>query len=167
VRGLFGVRPSPALAVACCALAVALGGTSYAAVSLPANTVGTAQLKNGAVTAKKVRLHALLFSNLKSGQVLGSTITVVPPDASVAAGSFALQQVDCPSGYQALSGGVEVGNVTTVVVADSYPLIAGSPVLLGRPAGTDAAASGWHVAVKNTGSVAEPFKAVVICAASG
>jgi hypothetical protein len=32
------------------ALFVALGGTSYAAFSLPAGSVGTKQLKNGAVT---------------------------------------------------------------------------------------------------------------------
>jgi hypothetical protein len=43
-------RPSPALVVACLALAVALGGTSYAAVILPKNSVGTAQLKRGAVS---------------------------------------------------------------------------------------------------------------------
>lgn len=36
------------------ALFVALGGTSYAAMSLPANSVGTRQLRNGAVTAGKL-----------------------------------------------------------------------------------------------------------------
>jgi hypothetical protein len=46
--------PSPAMIVACVALFVALGGTSYAAVTLAANSVGTKQLKNGAVTAAKV-----------------------------------------------------------------------------------------------------------------
>jgi len=47
-------RPSPALVVALIALFVALGGTTYAATSLPANSVGTAQLKNGAVTKGKI-----------------------------------------------------------------------------------------------------------------
>ena len=37
------------------ALMVALGGTSYAAVNLPARSVGTPQLKNGAVTFKKIQ----------------------------------------------------------------------------------------------------------------
>src|SRR4051812_26985527 len=41
-------------AVAYLALAVALGGTSYAAVSLPANSVGTPQLKAHAVTLSKI-----------------------------------------------------------------------------------------------------------------
>src|SRR3954467_4850936 len=42
-------------AVAYVALFVALGGTSYAAVNLPKNSVGTKQLKNNAVTSTKVR----------------------------------------------------------------------------------------------------------------
>jgi hypothetical protein len=41
-------------AVAYLALFVALGGTSYAALSLPANSVGTRQIRNGAVTTKKI-----------------------------------------------------------------------------------------------------------------
>jgi hypothetical protein len=46
--------PSPALVVSVIALFIALGGTTYAATSLPANSVGTAQLKNGAVTTVKI-----------------------------------------------------------------------------------------------------------------
>jgi hypothetical protein len=56
-------RPSPGFVVACLALAVALGGTGYAAVVLPANSVGTKQLRNGAVVAAKVKPHSLLPSN--------------------------------------------------------------------------------------------------------
>src|SRR3954452_12823168 len=37
------------------ALFIALGGVSYAAVKLPARSVGTKQLKNGAVTSEKIR----------------------------------------------------------------------------------------------------------------
>jgi hypothetical protein len=40
--------------VAYLALFVALGGTGYAAVNLPAGSVGTRQLHDGAVTAKKL-----------------------------------------------------------------------------------------------------------------
>ena len=47
-------RPSPALVVSIVALLVAMGGTSYAAFSLPNNSVGTQQLKHGAVTPGKV-----------------------------------------------------------------------------------------------------------------
>jgi len=41
-------------AVAYLALFVALGGTGYAAVNLPAGSVGTRQLRNGAVTPAKL-----------------------------------------------------------------------------------------------------------------
>jgi hypothetical protein len=47
-------RPSPALAVSTIALLVASGGTSYAAFTLPRNSVGTRQIKNKAVTLPKI-----------------------------------------------------------------------------------------------------------------
>jgi hypothetical protein len=62
-------RPSPALVVASLALAVALGGTGYAAISLPTNSVGTAQLKNGAVIAAKVKRGTLRATNFAPGQL--------------------------------------------------------------------------------------------------
>jgi hypothetical protein len=40
--------------VATLALFLALGGVGYAAIKLPKNSVGTKQLKNGAVTGKKI-----------------------------------------------------------------------------------------------------------------
>jgi hypothetical protein len=46
-------------AAATIALFVALGGTSYAALSLPAGSVGTKQLKNGAVTKAKLARGAV------------------------------------------------------------------------------------------------------------
>src|SRR5215208_5451017 len=52
-------RPSPALVVACIALLVALSGTGYAAVVLPRASVGTIQLKNGAVNSLKVKDSSL------------------------------------------------------------------------------------------------------------
>ena len=62
------LRPSPALVISLIALFVALSGTGYAALnSLPKNSVGTKQLKNGAVTAAK----------LKYGQTLPSGKTEV------------------------------------------------------------------------------------------
>jgi hypothetical protein len=43
------VRFSPAMFVACLALTVALGGVSYAAVSLPKNSVTSKQVKDGSL----------------------------------------------------------------------------------------------------------------------
>jgi hypothetical protein len=51
--------PSPALVISLIALFVALGGTTYAATSLAKNSVGTAQLKNGAVTKAKISKKAV------------------------------------------------------------------------------------------------------------
>ena len=46
-------------AIALIALFVALGGTAYAVAELPAHSVGTRQLRHGAVTNGKVRAHTL------------------------------------------------------------------------------------------------------------
>jgi len=62
-------RPSPAIVIACVALLLALGGVSWAATALPPNSVGTAQLKNNAVTSSKVKNHSLLRADFKSGQI--------------------------------------------------------------------------------------------------
>ena len=51
------------------ALIVALGGTSYAATMLPADSVGTSQLKASAVTSGKVKDGALLRKDFKAGQL--------------------------------------------------------------------------------------------------
>jgi hypothetical protein len=53
--------PSPALAISLIALFVALSGTGYAAFRLPKNSVGTSQLKNGAVTNKKVAKKLIVY----------------------------------------------------------------------------------------------------------
>ena len=62
-------KPSPALIVACIALAVALSGTGYAVTALPRGSVGTAQLKSNAVTSQKVKNGSLLRGDFKSGQL--------------------------------------------------------------------------------------------------
>jgi hypothetical protein len=63
------------------ALFVALGGVSYAAVSLPRNSVGSAQIRNGqvknadlarnSVSSAKVKNGSLLASDFKVGQLPG------------------------------------------------------------------------------------------------
>lgn len=58
--------PSPALVISLIALFVALGGTTYAATSLPRNSVGTKQLKKGAVTKAKINKKTL--TQLKGNQ---------------------------------------------------------------------------------------------------
>jgi hypothetical protein len=62
-------RPSPATAISLVALFVALGGTSYAAITLPRNSVGATQLKRNAVTSSKVKDGTLLKKDFKKGQL--------------------------------------------------------------------------------------------------
>lgn len=62
-------RISPAMVVACLALLIGLGGTGYAALTLPANSVGTLQLKANAVTSTKVKNGSLLKADFKAGQI--------------------------------------------------------------------------------------------------
>ena len=62
-------RPSPAMVVACLALGISLSGVSYAAAVLPRSSVGTVQLKTGAVTSLKVKNGSLLGADFKVGQL--------------------------------------------------------------------------------------------------
>ena len=62
-------RPSPSLVLAFVALLVALGGTSYAAITLPKNSVGTKQLKRNAVTAAEIKSGAVTGPDIRKGAV--------------------------------------------------------------------------------------------------
>lgn len=62
-------RLSPSLVISCAALFVALGGTGYAVVVLPANSVGTKQLKKNAIVSGKVRDRSLRAQDFAPGQI--------------------------------------------------------------------------------------------------
>jgi len=63
------------MVVACLALLVALGGTSVAAVqALAPNSVGTTQLRAGAVTTPKIRTRNVTGSKLSLNAVTGATV---------------------------------------------------------------------------------------------
>jgi hypothetical protein len=57
--------PSPALAIALLALFVALGGTGYAALALPKNSVGSNQIRKGAVKNPKIASNAVTGAKVK------------------------------------------------------------------------------------------------------
>jgi hypothetical protein len=69
VKALRAVRPTPSMVIASIALLVALAGTGYAAITLPRNSVGTAQLKNDAVITTKVKNHSLLRVDFAPNQI--------------------------------------------------------------------------------------------------
>jgi hypothetical protein len=106
-RGLARRLPSPAMAVALAALFVSLAGTSYAAFALAPGSVGTAQLKNGAVTGPKLAggavksvPYARTARGLAEVQVTasGSPLTLGP-------GMDETYAPTCEAGWAAISGG--------------------------------------------------------------
>ena len=58
--------PSPALVISLIALFVALGGTSYAAITLPRNSVGAKQLRKNAVTAVKIKKGSVTAAKINT-----------------------------------------------------------------------------------------------------
>jgi hypothetical protein len=79
-------RPAPSFFVAVAALCLALGGgVGYAAGSLPHHSVGPAQLKKNAVTAKAIKADAVTGDKVADGSLGG---------ADLAAGSVTGTQVD-------------------------------------------------------------------------
>jgi hypothetical protein len=68
-------RPSPAMAISLVALFMSLGGVGYAATQLPDNSVGTAQLKNNAVTYQKIEPNSVGKVRLADGGVINSKLS--------------------------------------------------------------------------------------------
>jgi hypothetical protein len=62
------------MVVAVTALVFAVGGTSYAALSLPAGSVGTKQLKRGAVTTNKIHSRAVTGAKVAVNSLTGLNI---------------------------------------------------------------------------------------------
>jgi hypothetical protein len=69
-------RPSPALVVSIIALIVALGGTSYAAFSVPRDSVGSRQLRKNAVTTKKIANGAVTGAKIAKGTITARQINI-------------------------------------------------------------------------------------------
>jgi hypothetical protein len=69
-------------AIALAALFIALAGTSYAAIAIPANSVGTKQLRKHAVTNNKIAKHAVSASNLDPRSIAGHVVMWAKVSAS-------------------------------------------------------------------------------------
>ncbi len=95
MKHLLRLRPSPAMVIACIALTVALGGTSYAAIKLPRNSVGTKQLKTNAVTGPKVKANAITGAD-----VLESSLAEVPSAATAATATTATTATNATNATQ-------------------------------------------------------------------
>jgi hypothetical protein len=67
-------RPSPSLVISILALVVALGGSAYAAINLPKNSVGAKQIKRNAVTRAKIKKNAINGAKVKRKSLTGADI---------------------------------------------------------------------------------------------
>jgi hypothetical protein len=81
-------RPSSSMIVAFMALIVSLGGTGYAAITLPKNSVGAKQIKRNAIRSKHIKRNAVTGSKVR--------------DASLFRNDFAPRQL--PAGPQGPPG---------------------------------------------------------------
>jgi hypothetical protein len=170
-------RPSPALVIALIALFVALGGTGYAALKLPKNSVGTKQLKNNAVTGVKVKNGSLTSSDFKLGQIPAGpqgpqgpqgaqgvqgvpgpvNVTFVQGDATTvfSGGDQEFAEADCPSGTVPSGGGVFSSGGSDMNVNSSFPT--------GANGTSPAQPNAWGAFVNNNGASDETAFAYAIC----
>jgi hypothetical protein len=153
--------PSPAMVVACLALAISLSGAAYAvSTALPRNSVGTVQLKNSAVNSAKVRNATLRAADFAPGQIprgpQGPAGPAGPPGASgwqVISGSGPSnssspksQQQDCPAGKRSIGGGaVLTGSTINTFLATSRPTDAGTGWIATGRESTGGNAGNWAV----------------------
>jgi hypothetical protein len=102
-------------ALAIVALVFAIGGTSYAAITLPAGSVGTKQLRAGAVTLKKI-------STAAQASLKGDTGPAGPRGATGAQGLTGAQGASGPQGVPGVEN-VVVRYGATVQVPKSGPIV--------------------------------------------
>jgi hypothetical protein len=172
---LLGHRPSPAMVVAMLALFIALAGTSYAAIKLPANSVGSKQIKANAVVSSKIKDGSLTRKDFAASQLpAGAQGLQGLPGAAGAPGAQGVQgpegppavtaidvvnsgaplapaaSVSCPPGEIATGGG---GISATGTLRASEPTLDGN----GFPVG-------WHAAAVGTdGTTPTPVTAWAVC----
>jgi hypothetical protein len=166
MRRLLASRPSPAMAVAFVALLVALGGTSYAVVALPANSVGKKQLKRNAVTSAKVKNGALLRKDFRRGQLpagprgpagargpQGLPGPAGATNVTLRSGPLALETsvATCAPGERAVGGGGFTPDPLSFLYNSSPTIVSGTP--------TD-----WEAAAQTDIGDPANVQAYVICA---
>lgn len=113
MKSLWSRRPSPALVVSLIALVVAMGGTSYAALKLPTNSVGASQIKRNAVTGAKVKNQSLTGADIKL-----STLGAVPLATRASSAARADSATSAATATQAASA-TNATNATNAVHAGS------------------------------------------------
>ena len=163
IRGRF----TSAHVIAVIALVVALGGTGYAALTLPKDSVGAKQIKKNAVNSAKVRNGSLRKGDFKKGQLpagkqgptgatgptgptgaFGAVTTQFKQGAEIPDGMSARVDVYCPAGERGIGGGVrgDREDSEATAVTSSRPAIAADN---SEPPASGQSFTGWRATVAN------------------
>jgi hypothetical protein len=179
-------RPSPSMVVALVALLAVMGGTSYAAVTLPAKSVGTTQLKKGAVTTKKIAKSVVTSSKVRDASL--QSIDFAPGQLPAGPrGPKGDPGAQGPKGDKGDTGPAGVSGYQ--IVQNSSPLAAGGQLHLvaSCPAGKQAVGGGyssgavlatersypinngtaWDIFVHDTDNVSQGVSVWALCANVG
>jgi len=162
------------------ALIVALGGTSYAAIILPANSVGSRQLKKRAVTNSKLRANAVTSATVKNGSLRATDFQAgqLPAGPAGPAGATNIlrrlggsQQVQpgavgaltlsCNPAERAITGGL-LGDALQPPEANIFTATDSFPLTTSTSAGD--MPTGWYVEARNTSNAPNQFRGFVVCA---
>jgi hypothetical protein len=115
-------RPSPALVVALVALFLALGGTSYAAITtLPKNSVGTKQLTNGAVTGAKIANGSVTAANIDTGGLTVPTASHATSANSATSATTATTATHATTADSATSAGTATNAANAAELGEHPP----------------------------------------------
>jgi hypothetical protein len=135
--------------VATIALFVALGGSSYAAITLPRNSVGANQIRTGGVRSSEVKDRSLSARDLSTaartflkgrrgpqgpkgdpgqtqvitdqGPVTLTSFTTETATGTVGRGETGGGSATCPAGRRVTGGGVRIDSAGDTAVRESYP----------------------------------------------
>jgi hypothetical protein len=122
--------PSPSMIVASIALIVALGGTSYAVSSLPRNSVGSRQIKKGAVNGRAIARNAITSAKVKDSSLLAKDFKAgqLPAGPQGAQGPQGPQGAAGPAGASATALWAVV-NGTGAPIGTNVPIVRSSGVV--------------------------------------
>lgn len=150
------------------ALFVALGGTSYAAVILPADSVGSRQLRNGAVINAKLANGSVGPNKFDPGSIGGSIRewAWIRQNATVASGSRGAS-VKLAGNQFTVSWGTRFGARCAVIATPAsvgvQPLASSIGVGINEPSSQKGSTSVLVWTYGNAGPIPAPFYIAVVC----
>lgn len=149
--------PKHSTVVAYVALFIALGGTSYAAVKLPKNSVGGTQIKANAVTSGKVKNGSLRKADFKASDL--------PVGAAGAQGPQGAQGLKGDKGDPGTPGAQGPAGVVGAIIAErtdvNLPDGASAEAEATCPSGTKMISGGASTNATNAGNSPDDIKLLV------